>query len=340
MAETLTAFHFGEPVWLWALLVPLPIAIWLWATASTTDNSRIQRYADAHLLPHLLGTEHFHPLGKWRRYGYWLLLWSLLVLAMASPRWSFTDVQLFRPSSNLVVLLDISRSMDVTDEQPSRLARARQELEDLINESQALRIGVIAFASVAHVVSPLTEDTQSILRILPALSTNLVHFQGSRLSEALERAGQLLAGQPEDSSNSILLISDGDFAEEGLAARIKQLASKGVRVHALGVGTTQGGWVPGQGQDSGMMGYNMPVLSRLNESLLRSLATAGRGSYQHASFRDTDTNTLLSEVNKNSTMHAMGDRETRVWHERFYWLVGLAILLLIPQYRRIWFARR
>ena len=340
MPEILTALHFGKPGWLWALLIPVPIALWLWATASTTDNRRVQRYADAHLLPHLLGSEHFHPLGKWRRYGYWILLWSLIVLAMASPRWSYTDVQLFRPGSNVVVALDISRSMEVADVQPSRLVRARQELEDLINSSRGVRVGVIAFASVAHVVSPLTEDTRSIRRILPAISSDLVHFQGSRFSNALERAEQLLANQPEGSTHSILLISDGDFVEEGLETRIEQLASKGVRVHVLGIGTPEGGWVPGLGNRPMVDRRKTPVRSRFNESLLRSIATAGRGVFQHADYQDTDTRNILDEVTKKSNAHALGDRETRVWHERFYWLVGLVMLLLIPQYRRIWFARR
>lgn len=167
-----------------------------------------------------------------------------------------------------------------------------------------------------------------------------MHFQGSRFSNALDRAEQLLANQPEGSTQSILLISDGDFVEEGLETRIEQLASKGVRLHVLGIGTPEGGWVPGLGNRPMVDRRRTPVRSRFNESLLRSIATAGQGVFQHADYQDTDTRNILEEVIKKSNAHALGDRETRVWHERFYWLVGLVMLLLIPQYRRIWFARR
>ena len=97
-------------------------------------------------------------------------------------------MQLFRPGTNLLILIDISRSMKVADVRPSRLARARQEVEDLLNRNRGVRVGVIGFASIAHVVSPVTEDMNGIRRVLSALDTSLVRLQGSRLLYALERA--------------------------------------------------------------------------------------------------------------------------------------------------------
>lgn len=337
MPEVITGFHFAEPAWLWALLAPVPVALWLALTASVTDNARMQRYADHHLLPHLLGTHQLGAARKWRRFGYWALVWLLGVLAMAGPRWSFTDVQVFRPNSDLVVVLDISQSMEVTDVRPSRLARARHELEDLLSQSQGIRVGLIAFASVAHVISPITEDTWGIRRLLPALSTDLVRLQGSRLSTALKRAEQLLTSQAQRGSQSVLLISDGDFVEAGLEAQLRALAQNGIRTHVLGIGMPQGGIVPGPNHGPLLDQTRTPVRSQLNEPLLRSLATAGQGEYQRAEFRDADIRRIASLIGKQTSVRTVEDTRTRVWHERFYWLVGLALLLLIPQYRRIKF---
>jgi Ca-activated chloride channel family protein len=337
MDEMLTAFHFSQPAWLWALLLCVPVAGWLLLFRRLSgNNDRIQQYADAHLLPHLLGRSTASATTQWKRYARWLGLWFLLVLAMAGPRWGFTDVQLFRPGTNLVILMDISRSMMVADVQPTRLARARQEVEDLLNQSRGVRVGLIGFASVAHVVSPVTEDMQGIHRVLSALDPSLARLQGSRLSFALERAQQLLASQPAESVNSLLIITDGDFEEQGLEQRLKELADAGIRVHILGVGTPEGGKVPADGRATPwiMNRTGQPVISSLNEAQLQSLAKAGNGLYQRADYRERDTAKILDEVKAQALPAADQDERTRVWDERFYWLAGLALVLLLPLFRR------
>jgi Ca-activated chloride channel family protein len=219
---------------------------------------------------------------------------------------------------------------------PTRLARARQEVEDLLNQNRGIRVGLIGFASVAHVVSPVTEDMHGIRRVLSALDTSLVTLQGSRLLIALERAEQLLAGQPVDSVNSILIITDGDFEEQDLEQRLQALAAAGIRVHILGVGTPEGDAVPGEGRNNPWIlnRTGQPVLSALNEPRLQSLAKAGNGLYQRADYRENDTAKILNEVKAQALPGADRDERTRVWGERYYWLVGLALVLLIPLFRR------
>jgi Ca-activated chloride channel family protein len=337
MGELLTAFHFSEPAWLWALLLCVPVAVWLLLSRRLAgSNDRIQRYADTHLLPHLLGRSTASSRTQWQRYARWAALWTLLVLAMAGPRWDFTDVQLFRPGTNLLILIDISRSMMVADVRPTRMARARQEVEDLLNQNRGIRVGLIGFASVAHVVSPVTEDMHGIHRVLSALDTSLVRLQGSRLMFALERAEELIAGQPAESVNSLLIISDGDFEEQALEQRLKELAAAGIRVHILGVGTPEGDSVPGEGRNAPwiMNRTGQPVISALNEPLLQSLAKAGNGLYQRADYRERDTGKILDEVKAQALPGANQDEQTRIWNERFYWLAGLALLLLLPLFRR------
>jgi Ca-activated chloride channel family protein len=337
MDELLTAFHFSEPAWLWALLLFIPVAAWLLLFRRLAGNNpRIQRYADAHLLPHLLGRATTSSRTQWQRYARWAALWALLVLAMAGPRWDFTDVQLFRPGTNLLILVDISQSMKVTDVRPSRLARARQEVADLLNQNRGIRVGLIGFASVAHVVSPVTEDMHAIHRVLSAMDTSLVRLQGSRLLFALDRAGELLAGQPAESVNSLLIISDGDFDEPGLEQRLEKLAAAGIRVHILGVGTPEGDAVPGPGRGNPwiMNRTGQPVISALNEPLLQSLAKAGNGLYQRADYRERDTGKILEEVKAQALPDPDRNEQTRVWNERFYWLAGLALVLLLPLFRR------
>ncbi len=332
-------FHFGQPIWLWGLLAPLVVLLWLLLTRVRAQRGPIHRYADPHLLPHLTASRDLSSGERWGRLLRWCLLWGLAVLAMAGPRWDYQDMRLFRPGSELVVLLDISRSMQVEDVQPSRLGRARQEIFDLIDRNPAVRVGLVAFASTAHVISPITEDTQSLRIALPSLSSELVKLQGSRVSFALERAGQLLEGQDEDSSRAILMITDGDFDEPNLETQVRELAQRGIRLIILGVGTEEGGPVPADDGSWLLDRQRNQVQSRLDSDLLEDLAEAGNGRYLEADYRDSDTDRILELAVQRSGAQQASDEQTRVWNERFYLLLIPLMLLLLPRFRRGVFGR-
>jgi Ca-activated chloride channel family protein len=327
-------FHFAHPWLLLLLLAPLPVWLWLRMTSPREHNERYRAYADARLLPFLLGRHDLPQRQQWRRFLAWSALWGVLVIAIAGPRWDFRDVQLFRPGSDLVIMLDLSRSMDVTDISPSRLARARQEIQDLIENNRHSRLGLIGFATLAHIIAPLTEDGNSLRVLLPALSTDLVELKGSRLTEALARAQQMLAGQPADSSRHLLLITDGDFGDGNLEEYVKRLTREGVHLHVLGMGSVEGGPVPGTGNSFLLQRDGSPVISRLDEESLKKLAKVGKGIYQRADYRDVDTDALLDSIGRVSHAEVVANQKTRIWNERYFWLVGLAMLLMLPLYRR------
>ncbi len=331
-------FHFAQPLWFLGLLAIIPVAIWLVRSAARAARGPVHRYADPHLLPHLTGTRDLKTTERWGRFLRWSLLWTLLLTAMAGPRWDYTDMRLFHPGNNLLVLTDISRSMLAEDVSPNRLGRARQELQDLIVQDRQVRLGLILLASVPHVLSPITEDTGSLLNALPALSADLASpdLQGSRLGPALARAENLLAGLPEDSARAILLISDGDFDEPDLPGQVARLAALGIRMHVLGVGTTQGATVPAP--QGGVVvdpadPDRKPVRSALNEPLLEELAKAGGGLYLRADYRDADTRAILEAATASRLPPEASDERTRVWNERYWLPLILLAGLLLPQFR-------
>ena len=327
-------FQFAHPWLLLLLLAPLPVWLWLRMSSPREHADRYRAYADARLLPFLLGRHNLPPRQQWRRFVAWSALWALLVTAIAGPRWDFTDVQLFRPGSDLVILLDLSRSMDVTDISPSRLARARQEIQDLVEQNHSSRVGLIGFATLAHIIVPLTDDGKSLRALLPGISTDLVELKGSRLTEALSRAQQMLAGQPTDSSRHLLLITDGDFGDGDLEEYVKRLTRQGIHLHVLGMGTVEGGPVPGPDGRPLLLPDGSPVISRLQEESLKKLAEVGNGIYQRADYRDTDTAELLDNIGQVSHAEVVANQKTRIWNERYFWLVVPAMLLLLPLYRR------
>ncbi|QIK37520.1 VWA domain-containing protein [Caldichromatium japonicum] len=330
-----TGFHFAQPLWFLGLFLILLVALWLKHSRIQAARAPIHRYADPHLLPHLTGMRELNTAERWGRFWRWALLWTLALVAMAGPRWDYRDLRLFHPGNNLLILLDISRSMLAEDTSPNRLARARQEIQDLIVHNREVRLGLIAFATVPQVLAPITEDMTSLLHILPALSSDLVssNLQGSSLTRALMRAEPLLAGLPKESTRSLLLISDGDFVEPGLREQVVRLAEQGVRLHILGIGTPEGGSIPAP--QGGVMvdpkdPQRRPVRSALNEPLLQELAQLGGGTYRRADFRTGDTQAILKAVAANRLPPEASDVRTRIWNER-YWLalIPLALLLLL-----------
>ena len=185
--------------------------------------------------------------------------------------------------------------MQVADVSPNRLGRARHEISDLIRKNREVRLGLMVFASVPHVIAPITEDTQTLMNALPALSVELAspNLQGSRLGPALDRAEVLLAGLPADSARAILLISDGDFDEPDLLARVEGLAASRIRVHVLGIGSAQGGLVQAPGGGTLRDPRGDPIRSRLDETQLARIAEVGGGLYRLADYRDADTDAIL-----------------------------------------------
>jgi Ca-activated chloride channel family protein len=330
-----SAFHFARPEWLFALLGLIPVLAWLIFSVVQPRKGPFHRYADEHLLPHLMGVRELSVNERWNRFTRWSVLWILLVVALAGPRWDFTDIEAFSPASDLVVLMDISRSMNVADTPPSRLSRARQEIQDLVMLNKEVRVGMIAFATVPHVVSPITEDSQSILASLPAVTSELANLQGSRLVAALERAEQLFGNETKNNGRSILLISDGDFVEPGLTEKVEDLSDKGITLHTLGIGTLDGGPVPARVGQSDLIRdpKGQIIVSRLNQPLLDSLAKSGGGHYLQADFRDQDSRRILELASGDLNTATKTHEKTRVWNERFYWLLLPLLLLLLPYFR-------
>lgn len=326
------SFHFNHPWWLLGLLAIPVVLFWLKHTAPSVHEGRERLYADPDLLPLLTG----HARLTQQNSGasarkLWSLAWMLLVIAMSEPRYDFHLATVFEPSADLVMVLDISNSMLIQDQQPSRLERAKQEIQDLLEQGQGLRFGLVAFASVAHVVSPLTEDAQGIVHQLPSLSPHLLRLQGSRLTDALRRAQTLLLTAGSDRSQHILLLSDGEFADADLKPVIDELNQANIQLHTLGFGTPGGGPVvvngtPAVGPDG------TAIISRFDETELRQLAAQAQGIYQPAEYSDQDSRNLLALIRDSAVFREKGSERTKLWRDYSPWLLIPAAILLLALY--------
>ena len=325
-------FNFANPIWFFTFIIPVITVILIFGLKFRVNYyKRVQKFADSNLLPHLLINSSSSSKINSKEYIWWILLWILGILALAGPRWDYERQEVWRQNANLMILLDLSESMRVTDLPHSRLEQALQDIEELLNQDKNIYIGLLVFAGIPHLVAPLTDDYQTLRHLLYEIDIGLLPVQGSRLTLAIENAVNWLKGQ--NAVPHLLLISDGDFDEQDFKDSLRLVKKGKFNLHSLGVGTTQGDVIPIKDGNWQKDKNGEVVISRLNENYLRQLAVAGQGVYHKADYRNLDTKSILDTIDNSINAAAQDKTLQKLWHERFYLLVGLMLIFVLPWFR-------
>lgn len=264
--------HFLRPAWLLAL--PLAVLVpWFWRRVRRPSGDW-SRVCDPHLLRWLsVGSAQ----AGGRATGAWLtgVGLAIAVVALAGPSWQQLPESTLSAREARVIAFDLSRSMMAEDLRPNRLTRARYRIDDLLAATDEGQIGLVAFAGDAYVVSPLTNDMNTIANLLPALGPDVMPVGGSRADRALDLAARLLE-RAGFTTGEILLVTDSARPRD--AAKARELADRGIRVSVLAAGTVDGAPIPSGGGFVSDRGGAV-VIARLEESALRDVAEAGGGRY-------------------------------------------------------------
>jgi Ca-activated chloride channel homolog len=314
-------FEFAQPQWLW-LLLGLFLAI-KWLIQPNYKN--LYNFADPHLLSHLL----LHKAKySWYMDLAWIAIAAAGIIALAGPRWDYVEQDIAKPQANLLILLDLSDSMHIQDLPHSRLELARQKIESILELQSGIYIGLAVFAAIPHLVTPLSDDYQALNLLLQHLSPDLMPTmgKGKRIDLAIQGVSDWLPG----ANQHVLLISDGDFKPNELKISLELLHNASFKLHALGIGSEQGAHIELADGSWQRDTKGNVVISRLNENYLRQLAS--NGIYQRASTQTQDIQLILQQINASQS-ELVANMPQRLWHERFYLLVLLMLLLLLPYFR-------
>lgn len=334
--------NLAHPERLYLLVLVPALALFLWV-AAVQARKAVARFGS----PDLLQRAGMAVSGRMRALKAALMLAAvaLIVFSLAGPRWGASREKIERKGVDVVVALDTSMSMLAEDVAPSRMARAKQAIEKLIDLMQGDRIGIVVFAGSAFTMCPLTLDYSAARMFLDVIDTHSVPEPGTNIAEALEEAAKNFT-EGSDKHKVIILISDGeDIGGKDQADPVKtaeDLAGQGVVIYTVGVGAAKGASIPmetPQGRlDKTYKGE--VVLTRLDENTMRKITLAGSGKYRRLD--NSASGDELADIYAGvAGMEKKTFEEMYQIHyeDRFQWFVGAALVLLaieavLPDRRR------
>lgn len=322
--------RFALPQFLWLLLLVPALAAFLW-----WGMRKRQALMASFIAPRLLGALTVGVSARrdlWRAIALVAAL-ACLVLALARPQWGFFWEEVAVRGLDIVVAVDTSKSMLAEDIAPNRLARAKLAAMDLARQAKSDRLGLVAFAGSGFLQCPLTIDEAAFRQAVDSLTISTIPVGGSVLAEAVSAA--LPAFKEGDNHRVLVILSDGEDNAEGALEAARKAAETGLKIYCIGVGTVEGERIPvkrsGTAVEHVTDEQGNVVLSKLNEALLRELASTTEGGL-YLPLRGARTmETLYQEVLAKLPKAENQEKLVKQYRERFHWPLGLGILLLIVE---------
>ncbi|MCG7199214.1 VWA domain-containing protein [Marinobacter pelagius] len=323
-------FHFLRPLWL-LLLLTLPLIIMAVRNAGHGESGWA-RLIPAPLLSPLIRSPGQQSGRGGSPAGPISLAVVLLSLALAGPAWREAPTPLKQPSDSLVMALDLSLSMLAADVEPDRLTRAKRKIRDILEARQGSLNALVVYAADAHVVTPLTDDIRTIEAMLNVLDPTIMPAQGNRADLAVSRARDLLQ-QGAPGKGRILLITD-DIRKRYQPAITEALGNTPYTLSTLMVGTEGGGPIPLAKR--GFMRENGDiVITRSDPTALATVARNTGGSFHALTLDNTDIEALKLEPSASDDWQSAEQEFTvKRWQDDGYWLLWLAIPLVLLAWRR------
>ena len=315
----------------WLLLL-VPLAAWFAVWAHSRRRRDLEGLVHAAVAPRLT-----RSVSRARQHLKSALLvagMGLLALALTGPRFGVRLEMAQRRGVDVVVLLDVSRSMLAEDVRPNRLERARQAIGKLLDELKGDRAALVVFAANAYVQCPLTLDTSALRLLLGSVDVAAIPSQGTSLARAIDQAGRLF--DPEDRQHkAAVLFTDGEAHTGSAAEAAARLADEGARLYCIGVGSPEGGLIPLRSGEDGRMEYHKDrdgnyVKSRLDEAALREAASAGEGAYWRSSLGGRELEAVADRISGLQQKELGSERFTR-YEERFQIPLALALACFLAE---------
>jgi len=320
---------FAAPFWLFAATLLLAVLGAFWAWSGRRARRRLQAAFPTPLLEHLRRS--LHPARRRGKLGLTALGIGALMCSLARPQWGHSEIELERTGVDLMIALDVSRSMLAVDAgKTNRLGAAAKALNRLLGVLGGDRVGLVLFAGEAYLAAPLTRDHTALARSLAAASPWMVSEQGSDLGKAIAKARESFDRSAEG-PRLLLVVSDGEQLQGDALEAARAAWRDGVRIHTAGVGSAAGARLPRSAWERNSYIQNAAgreVVSRRDEHRLQRVATAGGGRYVRLEGPDSHAvahwfGAVLAPLSRTTEKRRVDEPR-----EQFQWPLALACGLL------------
>ncbi len=307
------------------LFIPLLLALFIWMIY--WRKKKQQQLGEGRLIEkQLLG---FIPGRPTMKFSIVAIALALIIIGWANLQMGANTEKVQRSGVDVIVALDVSKSMLAKDIQPDRLTRAKQLVMSMMDKMSNDRVGLVVFAGRSYLQVPLTIDYSAMRMMLQNASTDLVPTQGTVISDAVDLAMKSFS-QKEKKYKSLIIISDGEDHDENAKEKVKAAAETGVIVHTVGIGSRQGTTIFDPSTKSIKLDDDgNPIISKLNEGALKDIASYGRGTYTYLTNTDDAAERLVSELNgmeqKKLGSVVFVDYAS---YFQYFLLIGLVLLLI------------
>ncbi len=324
------------------LLLLIPLAVGLYYYIQYQTKKQLQKIGNLDLINRLMpGRDDKKLLIKFISFN---IIIFFLILALAQPQMGTKMEKVQRKGIDVVIALDVSKSMLSQDVVPSRLDKSKLLIQTLLKKLDGDRVGLVVFAGNAYLQMPLTVDYSSLLLYLRSINTNSVPTQGTIITDALETSEKAFK-QTDKKYKAIIVITDGEDHEEDAISKAEELASDGTKIFTIGVGTANGGTIPvydqiGNKVDEKKDENGQVIVSKMNANMLQALAKGGNGNYYLLDNSNQVADFLSKDIAKIETK-TINDKVFTDFVEQFQYFLLFALLVLIADffitYRKKWF---
>ncbi len=308
------------------LLLLVPLFFVAYALMRHFRNRRLRKFGDEDLVKELMPS--VSGSKGWVRLTLFAMAFFFFVIGLSRPQIGAKLKERKIKGVEIMIALDVSNSMMAEDYSPNRLERAKLAISSLVDKLRDDRIGLVVFAGTSFVQLPVTTDYASAKMFLNSINTESVPVQGTALGEAITTCIRSFSAQSER-SRAIIVITDGENHEDDPVAAAKQAADMGIKVFTIGVGSPEGKPIPYHGELLKDKDGNI-VVSRLDEKILREIASAGKGAYVKAGMSEFGLNPIVDDIKKmdeemfNSVVFEEFD-------EQYMYFFAIALVLFVVE---------
>ena len=309
------------------VLAAIPLLLILYFFVLNWKKRTIKKIGDANLVREMI--KNYSPQKFALKFILIVAAFTLGVFALANLRSPKGMEKVDRNGIDIIIALDVSKSMLAQDVKPNRLERAKQALSKLIDKLSNDRVGIVVFAGRAYLQMPLTGDHVAAKMYLSSASTDIVPTQGTVISDALKMCYSTFNSK-EKKYKAVVLISDGEDHDEGALKMATQMAEEGIVINTVGMGSAQGSTIIDELTNQPKQDVNgNTVITRLNEDELIKIAEKGNGTYQLFTNTDDLVNKLDAQLGSMDQRTVTEDSLVNYKNYYPYFLLAALILLVI-----------